>query len=79
MTNIVYLADAIANFAEGSTCVEEYKATTSKKMTPLLIVSNETINKCNNDVLFKITQLELMLDVRQLLYKSVLLQCLHLF
>lgn len=59
MIDTIYLANAIANFAEGSTRVEEFKATTSKEMTTMLIVSNKTINKCNNDILFKITQLEI--------------------
>ena len=58
MTDTVYLANAIVNFAKGSTRVEEHKATTSKNMRALLIASNKTLDKGNNDVLFKITQLE---------------------
>ena len=59
LTDTVYFANAIANFVEVSIRVEKHKATISKEMTILLITSNETINKGDNDVLFKIIQLEI--------------------
>lgn len=59
LANIVYLANAIAKFMQESARVEEYKTAISKKMTTWLIVCNKTSNKCKNDVIFKIVQLEM--------------------
>lgn len=59
LTDTVYLANAIASFAEGSNRVEEHKAATSREMTVLLINSNEAINNSNNDTQYKIAQLEM--------------------
>ena len=55
----IYFANTIINFVEGFTRVEEHKTMTFMKMTTLLIASDKTINKGNNDILFKIIQLEM--------------------
>lgn len=58
LTNIVYLANAIASYVKGFIRVEEHKAATSNEITTLLITFNETINKGNNGIIFNYAYLK---------------------
>lgn len=64
LTDTMYLANAIADFASGSTRVEEHKTVTSKEIFATMIEANKEMRNFTNYVMLRIVEMETALQER---------------